>query len=399
MNISSLANQLPNNLLSSQESRAASQEVLRTSAPQVSPTSESSQSALEKRQSALQLVDETLSRAYQKISSRGMSAAESYQVFEPLTAEKVANNILGFIERRLRMDQAEGASQEELQARLEAGLSGFKKGFAEAEEKLKALDMLSPEVSADIVKTYKLVTEGIDKLREQLLGSGLPAEETQAQQPVSWADASSRLTAFSQLDAAVARDFSFELTTREGDRVRINASASQSLGMAYNAAANGNVEAEGSYSNSQSFLLEIQGELNEEELSAINDLLGKVNNLAADFYAGDMDKAWDQALALGFDQEQISEYSFSLTQVEIVQATYEVVDAETAAPSSLTAAQGFMKSFLDVLDKASLFSEPFKLLEQLVAGVDGVYPEEKKGSSSFTDFMSERIAERLAKNE
>lgn len=398
MNISSLANQLPNNLLSSQESRAAASEVLRTTSPQGTPATESAPSALEKRQSALQLVDETLSRAYQKISSRGLSATESYQAFEPLTAEKVANNILGFIERRLRMDQAEGANQEELQARLEAGLSGFKKGFAEAEEKLKALDMLSPEVSADIGKTYKLVTEGIDELREQLLGSGLPAEEAQVQQPASWADASSRLTAFSQLDAAVARDFSFELTTREGDKVRINASASQSLGMAYGAA-NGNVEFEGSYSNSQSFSLEIQGELSEEELSAINDLLDKVNNLAADFYAGDMDKAWDQALALGFDQEQISEYSFSLTQVEVVAATYDVVDTDTSLPPALLSAQGFMKSFLDALDTASLFPEPFKLLEQLVAGVDEIYPEEKKGTRSFTDFMSERMAERLAKTE
>ena len=393
MNISSLSNQqLPTGLYSAPESRQVVQEPLRS---HPSPESQGSQSLQEKRQTALQLVDETLSRAYQKLSSRGVGGVEGYQAFEPLTAEKVANNILGFIERRLRLDQADGASQEELQARLEAGLSGFKKGFAEAEEKLKALDMLSPEISADIGKTYTLVTDGIDKLREQLLGSGLPqAEPPVASPPV---EAGSRLNAFAQLDAARARDFSFELTTREGDRVRINASASQSFGMAYNAAANGgssSVALEGNYSASQSFSLDIEGELSDEELEAINALLGKVNDLAADFYAGDMESAWNQALNLGFDQHQISEYSLSLTQVEVqvVEAGYAVVGAEAGLPPALTAAQGFMKSFLEALDLVSIFPEPLELLEQVVDGIDSLHSEQQ-GDRRFTDFIADRLAE------
>ena len=389
MNISSLSHQqLPNSIFSAPESRQVNREPLRSQEDQ-------SQSPQEKRQAALQVVDETLSRAYQKLSTRGVSAAEGYQAFEPLSAEKVANNILGFIERRLRLDQAEGATQEELQARLEAGLSGFKKGFAEAEEKLKALDLLSPDISADIGKTYTLVTEGIDKLREQLLGTGLPyAEPAEATSPV---DASSRLNAFTQLDAARARDFSFELTTREGDRVKINASASQSFGMAYSAAVNGNnssVALEGNYAASQSFSLEIEGELSDEELGAINALLGKVNNLAEDFYAGDLESAWNQALNLGFDQNQIGEYSLSLTQVEVqvVEAAYTVAGAQTSLPSSLIAAQGFMKSFLEALDLASIFPEPLELLEQIVDGVDSLY-DDQQSHQRFSDFMAERLEE------
>ena len=41
----------------------------------------------------------------------------------------MANNILGFIEQRLQKDLAGGASPEELEARLNEGLEGFKKGF------------------------------------------------------------------------------------------------------------------------------------------------------------------------------------------------------------------------------------------------------------------------------
>lgn len=426
MNVSSLAQQLPNKLLSSQESQLVSPQAL----PSSPDKSQDSLSLAEKRQAALQVVDETLSRAYQKISSRGLSATESYQAFEPLTAEKVANNILGFIERRLRMDQADGATQEQLEARLEAGLSGFNKGFAEAQEKLKALDMLSPEIASDIDNTYELVTKGIDKLREQLLGGVVPKEapvesanpvsepvstplEKKGASPVrkssqpeqvkpgdgvdSLEQASSQFKTFAQLGAASARDFSFELTTREGDHVRIRASASQSMGMAYQATGRGDsrsVDISGAYSNSQSFSLDIEGDLNEEELGAITDLLGKVNHLAADFYAGNLDEAWEQALHLGFDQNQIGQYSLSLTQVDI--KVVQVNEQETrsqAGASSLLAAQGFMKSFQDVLELASKFPQSIKLLEDLAARMDELYAPTEENNSRFADFMVARLAE------
>lgn len=333
--------------------------------------------AVDKRQEALQLVEQTLARAYEKISSRGLSATEQYQAFEPLTAEKVANNILGFIERRLRLDQADGATQEQLQARLEAGLSGFKKGFAEAEEQLEALSMLSPEVKADIGKTYDLVLEGIDKLRQNLLdGAGeATAAPIAANKPAVTKPAVTDVSqTFVGLGSASSRDFSFELTTREGDKVRISASASQSLGMAYEAAVNGgsrSLSLEGSSSSSQSFSLSIEGELNEDELAAINDLLGKVNNLAGQFYAGNLDAAWDQAMALGFDDQQISDYSLSLRQVEVqlVEVEQVAIVPQVPNPAVASAAQ-FMRSLVDALDTAANFAEPIRLLEDLARVMD-----------------------------
>lgn len=364
--------------------------------------------ASDKRQDALQLVEQTLARAYEKISSRSLSATEQYQAFEPLTAEKVANNILGFIERRLRLDQADGATQEQLQARLDAGLSGFKKGFAEAEEQLEALSMLSPEVKADIGKTYDLVLEGIDKLRQNLLdGAGESTTAVATDKPAATPKAA--VTDVSQtfvgLGSASSRDFSFELTTREGDKVRINASASQSLGMAYEAAVNGDSRAlslEGSSSSSQSFSLSIEGELNEDELAAINDLLGKVNDLAGQFYAGNLDAAWDQAMALGFDDQQISDYSLSLRQVEVQLVEVEQVavapEAQVPNPAVASAAQ-FMRSLMDALDTAANFAEPIRLLEDLARAMDARLGDERMGwkepqePGRFGEFVHARLAE------
>jgi hypothetical protein len=212
--------------------------------------------------------------------------------------------------------------------------------------------------------------------------------------------AAARFQSFGSLGVASARDFSFELTTREGDKVRINASASQSMGLAYNAVVNRDsqsLDVAGRYNSSQSFSLEIQGDLSEEELGAINELLGKVNNLADDFYAGNLDEAWNQALSLGFDREQISDYSLSLTQVEVqvVQATQYAPETGVGVPPSLLAAQGFMKSFLEAMDLALLFPEPFKLLEQLAEGVDSLHQEDQQATdrSSFADFIAARLAE------
>lgn len=131
------------------------------------------------RQEALSVVDQTLAKAYERIAGRGMDsdAVAAFKQFEPLTAEKVAGNILGFIERRLQMDAADGATPEQLQSRLEAGLKGFEQGFAEAAAKLEALSMLNPEIQADINTTHELVLEGIEDLRLKFIQDLLPDQD------------------------------------------------------------------------------------------------------------------------------------------------------------------------------------------------------------------------------
>jgi hypothetical protein len=183
MNISSLNNPSANNsgVTSSLPQTNTANTFTQGGAGKAPAVSSSDSSSLQdKRQTALQIVNRTLTMAYEKISSRGQAASAEYETFEPLTAEKVANNILGFIERRLQLDVAEGATQEELQARLDAGLAGFKKGFAEASEKLEALSLLSPEIKTDIGKTYDLVLEGVDELRSKFIQSTDVTDEPKA---------------------------------------------------------------------------------------------------------------------------------------------------------------------------------------------------------------------------
>ena len=379
----------------------------------------------DKRQTALQIVNRTLTMAYEKISSRGQAASAEYGTFEPLTAEKVANNILGFIERRLQLDVAEGATQEELQARLDAGLAGFKKGFAEASEKLEALSLLSPEIKTDIGKTYDLVLEGVDALRSKFIQSTDVAEESKtgpsAPQIIKTTDSKSTPTkldvpeflpatssylGYGNYEYGRAREFSFELTTKEGDKVTIKATSSEGLAVETGRAGRGNNSVSAlnaSYSASQSFSLSIEGDLSEGELGAINDLLGRVNDLASEFFEGDLDVAFDQALNMGYDAEQIGSFSLNLAQAEIQQVTqaYQTFEPDRAAGNSdrqqLLADQllplgNFIKDLLASLDRASEFNEPQSLLTNMAEKITGEAEVDQQQGKRFRDFMEEIFA-------
>jgi len=376
--------------------------------------------AEDKQQTALQIVNRTLTAAYEKISSRGQ-VSEEYKAFEPLTAEKVANNILGFIERRLQMDVADGASQEELQARLEAGLSGFKKGFAEASEKLEALSLLSPEIKTDIGKTYDLVTQGIDDLRSKFIAA-VDTQASTASAPVTVESsvkkspselkvpdflpaAKTNYAAYGSYEYASARQFSFSLTTKEGDKLTITAKASEGYAVeAGRSSKGGNISGfyNASYSADQSMSWQVEGDLNEDELHAINDLLGRVNDLAGQFFSGNLDEAFEQAVNLGYDDSQIGKFALNLAQVEIQQVTqaYQTFNPHYDAGGEgaslfserLLPLGNFIKDLLDTLDKVSVFNDPELLVAQV--GENMVAPNDEHGNQGvrFGQFIKDLFA-------
>ena len=430
MNISSLNNPTVNSgaLPQSNNANTATQGGA-TKVPQ--PDQSNSSSLQDRRQSALQIVNRTLTAAYEKISSRGQAAGAEYKAFEPLTAEKVANNILGFIERRLQADVADGATQEQLQSRLEAGLSGFKKGFAEASEKLEALSLLSPEVKEDIGTTYDLVLKGVDELRSKFIQSTAPdAEAKAAAQPTDvkspdtktiktsdskassgeldvpdFLPATSAYLGYGNYEYGRAREFSFELTTKEGDKVTIKATSSEGLAVEAGRTGRGNNSASAlnaSYSSSQSFSLAIDGELNEDELSAINDLLGRVNDLASQFFEGDLDVAFEQALNLGYDAEQIGSFSLNLAQAEIQQVTEAYMAFEPNRGGNNSAPQlladqllpmgNFIRDLLDSLTQAAEFDEPKSLLPAIAERITGETDVDQHQGKRFSDFMEQILA-------
>lgn len=366
----------------------------------------------ENRQSALHLVNRTLTQAYEKIAGRGVSPATAYNDKEPMTAEKAAKNILDLIERRLKADAADGATQEQLKSRLEAGLEGFKKGFAEAEEQLKALNKLSPEVKADIGDTFKRVLSGIDELRSKFIkDADKPVAEKPTPTPVAPPikvpkEVSNIAIRDGLYEYAEARDFQFELTTKEGDKVSIRATSSMGVSVAAGRDSKG-AYLDASQSSEDKFSFSVEGDLNEDELKAINDLLGRVDKLAGQFYAGKLDQAFDKALSLGYDEQQITGYSLNLSQVQIqqVEVTYGAfapVSEGNTVPSlanQLAPVGDFIKDVLAALETGKLFEEPKSLLLDLSRKMADDLSSENKEPSALSRFLERILATDVANTE
>jgi len=328
---------------------------------------------------SMAVFDQLLTEAYQKLSDTfalppeleaKMSEVKGYNDGQPVTAEKASNNILGFIERRLMLDQADGATQEELASRLEAGLEGFEKGFAQAKEQLEALALFSPEIEADINQTYDLVHQGISSLKEKYLGISEPAHNT-TQTPSTRTEGSASDTqnnisvpdftsSFSAPNSFFAQrnDFSFDLKTRDGDTVTIRASAQEINASKYG------------QERSSNFNIEINGELDEDELAAINDLLSQVNDLATTFFSGDMNKAFEQALNVGYNYEEIAQFALKLTHTEVQAnpANYQT-DNDIPFTQRLDPIRDFAQQLLDTIETTHLANQE-EFLQQLVERID-----------------------------
>ena len=288
-----------------------------------------------------------------------------------------ATTILSFIEAQLLRDIADGATQEELASRIDAGLQGFQEGFAEASQQLQEMGLLTDSISADIGDTYDLVLSGVDELREEYLGVST-VSETAAQEsdsPVSLPATGGEgvaAAAYGRYEEAASNRFNFELTTSDGDRVRISATSLRAS-LFEGSVAGRNLETLLQYQHAQvdsnRFYFSVEGELDEDELEAINDLLQQVNEIAEQFFGGDLEQAFNTAMELGYDASEIAQFSLNLQQTSVQRATAAYRESEVPADISLSdrlqPLGGFAQSVLNALDTASIFDNPGELVAQI----------------------------------
>ena len=108
----------------------------------------------------------------EKMASFGVTFATRLDPnFEPPTAEEVANRILGFVENRLRLEQAEGADPARLEKLLGQARQGIEAGYAEAREIIGALGMMTETLAAEIDDGFERVQAGLARLTEMFLST------------------------------------------------------------------------------------------------------------------------------------------------------------------------------------------------------------------------------------
>ncbi|HBX57692.1 DUF5610 domain-containing protein [Pseudomonas sp. UBA2684] len=288
---------------------------------------------------------------------------------DDFTPEKVAGRVLGFIEQRLQSEAAAGADPAKLQKLLTQARDGVEKGFAEARKILDGMGVLQGKVAEDIDDTYQRIQDGFSDLDKRF--GAAPASTT----------GSSAVAAYSERFAAVAETFDMAITTRDGDRLRISvaqASANWSqTSVAAASTANGSAVIASSQSGSLQiggWQVSVEGELDDEERAALEKLFGQVQDLSDKFYAGDLAGAFDRAMALELDGEQLASMSLRLTQTSVRQATdaYSAVAEQggQAASAVNSALIDYAQGLLDALRSANDVAKDSQgsLLELLKGG-------------------------------
>jgi hypothetical protein len=126
--------------------------------------------------------------------------------------------------------------------------------------------------------------------------------------------------------------------------------------------------------NESKFSFTLTGQLSEAELTSVGSLVSDINSLADEFFKGDIETAYEQALKLGFDDQELASFALQLTKVENIQVikTYESVshyDKGTglnAPDKAVKPISHYLDKMLNVVEEARLKLQDGKDYENLV---------------------------------
>ena len=260
---------------------------------------------------------------------------------------------------------------------------------------LKDLGMLDDDLSQGIEKSRDLINQNISDLYTKIF-----PEEEQSSSDIALEKQSLRTASLdSESYTSNSKNSDLSITTTDGDIVSISFSELQQYAnkesYQYEEGSKGVAE---NYSMSSSeyhevnFSYSVDGELDEEEKKAIEALIKDVNSLQKDFFRGNVDQAFEKALELGFDNEQISNFSMDLqqTQTSYVSQSYtEVAEYDVKVLSStnkeLRPLIDFLEQFKQLQEKAdSLLSKNDDAFGQLLDAVfNAEFGEDKANKEKF----------------
>lgn len=292
--------------------------------PAVVPSSPSI--SVETVQSSLSIAYERMQSVLQsRMQTVGAPAASASveNAPEDYSPQSVADRIVGFVADRLTQAREAGASDEELQALYQQALQGVEKGLREGKDIIQSQGLFADEVKDTFYDTVNRIADGLESLGESLFGE-IPDASTGA------VAESGAAAALSQVEMARTRSFEMEVMTQDGDRVTIKVNSGQAFSAQSAQYADDTLSVaafEGSFSSFDNLSFSVEGDLSEDELAALNDLFGQVNDVAETFYGGNLEQAFEQAMGVGMDAEQLARFSVNLHQTETVavRSTYAAV--------------------------------------------------------------------------
>lgn len=302
------------------------------------------------------------------------------------TPEKVAGRILDFIGQRLEYEAANGADTTRLEKVLKQTQEGVEKGFAEARAILDGMGVLKGQVAADIDDTYKRIQAGFTELNNRF------GTSSQTPAPVA---GGSNVAAYNGSFEAQAESFDLSITTRDGDRLKISIAHASSKWSTETSSSVG-TDSQSNTVQIGSWQVEVEGELDDEERVALEKLFDQVQDISSKFYTGDLNGAFDRALALDIDGEQLASMSLQLTQTKVRQSTdaYSQIAEQGGQMASVVnnALMDYTRSLLESLRTATdVSADPKNTLESLLAGANSINERFDTQRSEKAEELNQRL--------
>ena len=336
--------------------------------------------------------------------------------------EEIAKNVLNFVGGAIKHAQSKGADEATLQSLFEQASSGVLKGIGMAKKDLAG--MMNEDIENGIERSQALIEQGLQKLKNKVFASADEADQS----PVASSATYTQSASYQKSESG-----ELNIRTRDGDQVSIrfedleqfqlnrqllieteqtNATEPKTvrhqptsetpdtasgqvadplvtLPINENAAsdstdqAQDNVQSPATHLATQeqylhyersAFSFTVAGELDDNELKAIGNLVGDAADLADEFFHGDMDAAFNQALELGFDEQELTGFALQLTRVEQVQViqTYESVshfkdDGQDGDPAKAAKPIAhYLDKMLDVVEQSRQKLEDGDAYENMV---------------------------------
>ncbi|MEP1448753.1 MAG: DUF5610 domain-containing protein [Paraglaciecola sp.] len=363
--------------------------------------------------------------------------------------EEIAKNVLSFIGGAIKNAQSRGADDGELEDLFEQASTGVLKGIKLAEQDLAGF--LNEEITNGIGQSKSLIEEGIANLKREVFNSDA----------VDLQNTNQAIVESSSVSYAKQESGELSIRTRDGDTVKITfedleqfeLSQRQVQQQIQNSESNENpIDSEQSDDNTvtqvdtktevpetnsaletnnvieqqqpttevieqnavfyqeSSFSFSVRGELDEDELKAIGQLVSDANDLAEEFFNGDIETAFNQALELGFDEQELSSFALQLTKVENTQVikAYETVsrfdgDSVDSNPAkSVKPVADYLDKLLNVLEGSRLQLEDSESYENMVnelinnLGSDVATPDLISAINRFNEF-NQKLVDNLPK--
>lgn len=278
-------------------------------------------------------------------------------VSKSFDVDAVVNAVMEHVNKALDKAAMKGASQDELNGMLDQARAGVNKGFSQAREALDKLGKLDDPLAEKIDSAESKINDGLDKLDKKL------------NQPQT---SSGGVLASAGQSYAKRNDFAFSVTTKEGDVVKISAMGlyQQKVEMqSYQDDEKSLFAANSSELSRNGYSFSVQGDINDDEMQALQTLFSQVNDVADTFYKGDLNTAFNKALELGFDGEQIASFSLDLRQTEVI-SQYQQVAAVPKLPKGLSGPlQDYAQRLKDSVQTANAFQNPFALVRDMLEGM------------------------------